>query len=146
MVARATGAGAKGEVVASSEPGAPFASIRGPIDAGLITVNPRAAIEVPPNTWAFVIGHEFAHQVHRFGHREATNSELEFKADVIGAEYAIKAGFDLAAHVAWVLSRPANLSVSHGSNHDRALRLAGHFGVPPEEVRRHLDGYRYARR
>jgi hypothetical protein len=125
----------------ADDPRAPFAGIRGPIDDGEIIINPRAAREVPPNTWAFVIGHEFAHQIHRFGPQGDTNPEKEFTADLIGAEYAVKAGFDLAAHIAWVLAGPNHHPSPHGPPHSRAERLGRHFGISAAAVRQHLCRY-----
>lgn len=141
MVARATGAGPRGRTVVADDPRAPFAGIRGPVEDGEIIINPRAAREVPPNTWAFVVGHEFAHQIHRFEPRIGIDPETEFTADLFGAEYAMQAGFDLAAHIAWVLSRPNHHGGAHGSPHARAERLGRHFGISDAAVRQHL--YRY---
>lgn len=139
MVAKATGKHLQGTVQVANETNAPFASMRGTIQGGEIIINPRAAIEVPPNSWAFVIGHEFAHTIHRFGHRHDTDPDQELRADIIGAEYAMNAGFDLPAHLAWILMRPDGGSASHGSRHDRALHLAAHFGISPEEIRTHVQ-------
>jgi len=139
MVARATGEQIQGTVKVSNDSRAPFASMRGSPEGGDIFINPRAAIEVPPNSWAFVIGHEFAHRVHGFGHRHDTDPEQELRADIIGARYALAAGFDLPAHLAWILMRPDGGSASHGSRHDRALRVAAHFGISPEEIRTHVQ-------
>jgi len=133
MVAKATGQRVSGNIIVSEE--SPLARIRGPLDAGEIQINPRAAATIPPNSWAFIIGHEFAHRTHELGTHGQTNPDLEFEADVIGARYAMDAGFDLAAHIAWTLSRTGNQwSPSHGSLHDRANRLGTHYGIPREAV------------
>ena len=133
MVAKATGQRVSGTIIISEE--SPLARIRGPLDSGEIQINPRAAATIPPNSWAFIIGHEFAHRTHDLGNHGQTNPELEFQADVIGARYAMNAGFDLAAHIAWTLSRTGNQwSPSHGSLHDRAQRLGFQYGIPQQAV------------
>lgn len=133
MVASTTGHPVSGSIVISEE--SPLASIRGPLDGGEILINPRAAATIPPNSWAFIIGHEFAHRSHNLGNHGQTNPELEFEADVVGARYAMDAGFDLAAHIAWTLTHTANgWSPSHGSLHDRAERLGRRYGIPQQAV------------
>ena len=145
MVAKATGQKIHGKIYVSNQPQAPFASVCGPVFEGKIVINPRAAVEVPPNSWAFVIAHEFAHQIYRFGDANRTDPEQEFKADVIGAGFAIQAGFDLAAHVAWVFMRPDGGEATHGSRHGRAFRLAAQFGISRAEIERHMGRYQAAR-
>jgi hypothetical protein len=133
MVAKATGHQVSGSISISDE--SPLARIRGPLDQGEIQINPLAAETIPPNSWAFIIGHEFAHRTHDLGNHGETNPELEFQADVVGARYAMDAGFDLAAHIAWTLSRTGNRwSPSHGSLHDRAERLGHRFDIPQQAV------------
>lgn len=133
MVAKATGHQVSGSIVITED--SPLARIRGPLDSGEILINPRAAATIPPNSWAFIIGHEFAHRTHDLGNHGQTNPELEFQADVVGARYAMDAGFDLAAHIAWTLSRTGNRwSSSHGSLHDRAERLGHRYGIPQQAV------------
>jgi hypothetical protein len=140
MVAKATGQSVSGTIIVSEE--SPLARIRGPLDGGEIQINPRAAVTIPPNSWAFIIGHEFAHRTNDLGSHGQTNPELEFQADLIGARYAMDAGFDLAAHIAWTLSRTGNRwTPSHGSLHDRAERLGQHYGIPWQAVARRLRGY-----
>ena len=133
MVAKATGREAAGNVVVSEA--CPLAAIHGPLEAGEIRVNPRAAATIPPNSWAFIIGHEFAHRTHDIGHMGQTSPEEEFQADVVGARYAIDAGFDLPAHIAWVLAHTRDgWSSSHGSLHDRASQLGARYGIPRDAV------------
>ncbi|MEI8313130.1 MAG: hypothetical protein WCH98_20465 [Verrucomicrobiota bacterium] len=144
MVAKATGRKIRGKIYVSDQLQAPFASVCGPVIEGKIVVNPRAAVEVPPNSWAFVIGHEFAHQIYGFGSRSTTDPEQEFRADKIGAGYAIQAGFDLAAHVAWVLLRPDGGDALHGSRHERAFRLAAQFGITRSGIERHMSRHQAA--
>lgn len=133
MVAKATGQPVSGTITVSEE--SPLARIRGPLDGGEIQINPKAAATIPPNSWAFIIGHEFAHRTHDLGNHGQTNPELEFQADVVGARYAMDAGFDLSAHIAWTLSRTVNQwSPSHGSLHDRANRLGHRYGISRQAV------------
>jgi hypothetical protein len=140
MVAKTTGQRVSGNVVVTEATA--LASIGGPLENGEIRINPRAAATIPPNSWAFIIGHEFAHRTHELGLHGRTNPELEVQADVIGARYAMDAGFDLAAHIAWTLSHTGNRwSPSHGSLHDRAERLGLHYGIPQEAVASRLSRY-----
>lgn len=140
MVAKASGSQAAGSIVVSEA--SPLGSIHGPLEAGEIHINPRAAATIPPNSWAFIIGHEFAHRTHDIGNHGQTSPEEESKADVVGAGYAIKAGFDLSAHIAWTLSRLSdNWSPSHGSLHDRANRLGAYYGIRREAVMANLRRY-----
>jgi hypothetical protein len=62
--------------------------------------------------------------------------EIELWADCIGAEYAIRAGFDLSAHLRWIFSRPDGGSTHHGSMHARALTLSHYIRVPITNMRR----------
>jgi len=141
MVGKATGQRVSGTIVVSEE--SPLARIRGPLDAGEIQINPRAAATIPPNSWAFIIGHEFAHRTHDLGNHGQTNPNLEFQADLIGARYAMDAGFDLPAHIAWMLSRTGNQRTpSHGSLHDRGNRLGRHYRIPREAVLSKQRSYR----
>jgi len=140
MVAKASNSQAAGSIVVSEA--SALASIHGPLEAGEIHINPRAAATIPPNSWAFIIGHEFAHRTHEIGNHGQTSPEEEFRADVVGANYAIKAGFDLPAHIAWTLSRTSdNWSPSHGSLHDRANRLGAYYRIPREAVMANRQQY-----
>ena len=128
MVAKATGRPTSGTITVSDE--SPLARIRGPLDSGEIQINPRAAATIPPNSWAFIIGHEFAHRTHGLSSPNGTDPETEAEADAIGARYAMAAGFDLAAHIDWTLTHFRDgWSPSHGSTHQRAFRLAERFGI-----------------
>ena len=114
------------------------------MDDGVIRVHPRAATQIPPNSWAFIFGHEFAHQTQHFGQFGKTSPELELRADIIGAQYARKAGFDLAAHLGWILSCRNQYSSSHGDWHARAEATARHFGISPTELRLQANRYHLA--
>ncbi len=141
MVARASGERIRGDIVVAHDGSVPFAGIRGPLDGGQVVIHPRAAREVPPNSWAFIIGHEFAHRILDRAGPMWGSPELESQADILGARYAVAAGFDLAAHIAWTLSRPNGGSPTHGALHQRATVLGRNFGIPPEAVRANLRRY-----
>lgn len=144
MVARASGSEVRGRIQLGTDPG-PTCRVRGSADDGTIQVHPKAAQNIPPNSWAFIIGHEFAHQIHRFGPHGGTSPEVELQADIYGAEYARKAGFDLSAHLGWMFSRRNHGSDSHGDWHGRAEATARHFGISPGEIGGHVERYRRTR-
>ncbi|MEO5916414.1 MAG: hypothetical protein ABIS50_19415 [Luteolibacter sp.] len=112
------------------------------MDDCTIYVHPVAATKVPPNTWAFLFGHEFAHFTESLGSHSATNPSNELKADIVGARYAMAAGYRIEAFLGWVLTEPDQQTASHGSLHQRVQAIAAHFGVPQaviqEETRRAL--------
>lgn len=143
MVSRASGGGFRGSIGIGPDPG-PTCRIRGPQDGGEMQVHPVALNRVPPNSWAFIFGHEFAHQTGRYGPHGSTTPELELRADIEGAEFARQAGFDLGAHLGWVFSRPNKGSSSHGSDHDRAEAVARHFGISSGEIDIHVRRYHTA--
>ena len=129
MVAKATGQRTAGSITVTDQ--VAVAGIGGPLDEGELRINPTAAATIPPNSWAFIIGHEFAHRTHGLSSPNGTDPEMEAEADAIGARYAMNAGFDLAAHIDWTLSHLRDgWSPSHGSTHKRALRLAARYGLP----------------
>lgn len=102
-----------------------------------IEVNPQLARTLPPNSWAFILGHEIAHLVDaRARQGYGTNFQsVEWNADLIGAGYAQRGGFDLAAHLGWIFSRPNQGSPNYGSDHERAMHVARHFAVDWGAVR-----------
>lgn len=128
MVAKATGRRTAGSIAVTDQ--VAVAGIGGPLDEGELRINPTAAATIPPNSWAFIIGHEFAHRTHGLSSPEGSNPELEAEADAVGARYAMAAGFDLAAHIDWTLAHVRDgWSPSHGSIHERAYRLAARYGL-----------------
>ena len=144
VVGSASGNTIRGHIVTGPETG-PLCGIRGNMDDGIIRVHPRAARQIPPNSWAFIFGHEFAHQTQHLGPAGGTTPELELHVDIIGAGYARKAGFDLAAHLGWIMSCRNQYSNSHGDWHQRAQATARHFGISPAEVQYQADIYRRMR-
>ncbi|BCU75509.1 hypothetical protein llg_02240 [Luteolibacter sp. LG18] len=128
-VARTSGLYVAGTIHQSYDTNGPLASIQAVSGGERISVNPRAAREVPLNAWAFIFGHEFAHQVYNFGHRGHTDPQQELRADIIGARYAMDAGYELRPYIRWMLSRPSHYTPSHGDLHWRAHELAKHYGV-----------------
>lgn len=117
--------------------GVAVARVTGVALSARIEVNPQLARILLPNTWAFILGHELAHLVHPQAQRESGLDlrTLEWNADLIGASYARRAGFELAAHLGWVFSRPNQGSPEYGSDHERALNIARHLGVEWNAVR-----------
>lgn len=112
----------------------PLVTIRGTLENCTITLHPVAAQKVPPNTWAFLFGHEFAHLVESLGTHSATNPANELKADIAGARYAMAAGYRIEAFLGWVLTEPNKETASHGSLEKRVKAISAHFGVPRNSV------------
>lgn len=132
-VARATGRKINWRLQRGSAQG-PLITIRGTLDDCTITVHPVAARKVPPNTWAFLFGHEFAHLVEELGTHSATNPANELKADIAGARYAMAAGYRIEAFLGWVLTEPDKKTASHGSLEKRVQAISAHFRVPQNTV------------
>lgn len=128
-VAAVAGRRIAGSVETSYTIKGPVASVQATPEGDRITVNPRAAREIPLNAWAFIFGHELAHQVHNFGHRGHTDPAQELRADIIGANYAKKAGYHLVPYLKWMFSRRASVTPTHGDFHERARAMARHFKV-----------------
>lgn len=139
MVAKASGFAVRGKLRIADQQDCPLARIQGSASSGIVTIHPAAAREVPPNSWAFIFGHEFAHQTDSLARSSSgcSNQECERRADIVGAEYAVRGGFDVAAYAAWILSCPESVSQSHGSRHGRAMALIEYFRIPREEVEIH---------
>lgn len=133
QVAQATGRVIDWQLKLGPNPG-PLARISGEMDHCTITIHPVAARKVPPNTWAFIIGHEFAHRVENLGAPTATNPANELKADIAGARYAMASGYRIEAFLGWVLTEPNQSSNSHGSLHKRVYAIATHFKVPQNVI------------
>lgn len=143
-VGRASGSAMRGQIVLGPETG-PLCGIRGSMDNAIIRVHPRGAGQIPPNSWAFIFGHEFAHQTQHIAQHGDTSPALELRADIVGAEYARKAGFDLAAHLGWIMSCRDQYSSSHGDWHARAQATARHFGISPDAILIQTELYRRVR-
>lgn len=134
-VARASGHKIVWRLQPGADPG-PLVRIRGTVNDCTIFVHPLAARKVPPNTWAFLFGHEFAHLTESLGTHSATSPENELKADIFGARYAMAAGYRIEAFLGWVLNEPDQNSDSHGSLHQRVRAIARKFGVPWPTIER----------
>ncbi len=146
-VARATGRKIGWRLQRGSAQG-PLVTIRGTLEDCTITLHPVAAQKVPPNTWAFLFGHEFAHLVENLGTHSATNPANELKADIAGARYAMAAGYRIEAFLGWVLTEPNKETASHGSLEKRVKAISAHFGIPQSTVQaeaRRASNYRAAR-
>lgn len=146
-VARASGRKINWRLQRGSAQG-PLVTIRGSLENCIITLHPVAAQKVPPNTWAFLFGHEFAHLVENLGTHSATTPANELKADIAGARYAMAAGYRIEAFLGWVLTEPDKETNSHGSLEKRVKEISAHFGVPRSAVQaetRRASNYRAAR-
>jgi len=103
QVAKTSGRKIRWRLELGKDPG-PLVTIRGGLDDCSIAIHPVAARTVPPNAWAFIFGHEFAHLVERLGAHSQTNPSDELKADIAGARYAMAAGYRIEAFLGWVLT------------------------------------------
>lgn len=121
----------------------PLAVIRGGLDDCTIAIHPLAARKVPPNTWAFIFGHEFAHLVESVGTHSLTNPSNELKADIAGARYAMAAGYRIEAFLGWVLTERDQASDSHGILRARVQAIAARFGVRQNLIQ--AEAQRYSR-
>ena len=115
--------------------------IRGTLNDCVITIHPVAAKKVPPNTWAYLFGHEFAHLVEELGTHSATSPANELKADIAGARYAMAAGYRLDAFLGWVLTEPNQNTATHGSLHQRVQQIAKRYGISQKAI--DADARRY---
>lgn len=128
-VGKATGRKPRWRLALGKDPG-PLARIIVKSNESTIYLHPVGARTLPPNTWAFIFGHEFAHEVESLGNHAPDNPAIELKADIAGARYAMAAGYRLEAFLGWVLTEPNAQSESHGSLHDRVWAIAAHFHIP----------------
>lgn len=140
-VAKATGRQIHWRLELGPDPG-PLAVLRRGTDDCTISIHPVAARKVPPNTLAFIFGHEYAHWVERQGKHPQANPAGELQADIAGARYAMAAGYRIEAFLGWVLTEPDQSSMSHGSLHERVRSIADHFGIPPTVIQ--AEARRYA--
>jgi hypothetical protein len=141
-VAKATGKEIRWRLALGTDPG-PLATIRGDLNDCTILIHPVAARKLPPNTWAFIFGHEFAHLVENLGNHSQDNPANELKADIAGARYAMAAGYRIESFLGWVLTEPNHQTKSHGSLRDRVQAVAAHFNVPRNAI--HAQSRRYAK-
>ena len=139
-VAKAAGRQINWHLELGPNPG-PLAVLRKGTDDCTISIHPIAARKVPPNTWAFIFGHEYAHWVERQGKHSQSNPADELKADIAGARYAMAAGYRIEAFLGWVLTEPNQSSMSHGSLHERVRSIAAHFGIPQTVIQAEAKRY-----
>ncbi|MEO5716627.1 MAG: hypothetical protein ABIT37_24320 [Luteolibacter sp.] len=142
-VAKASGRKIGWHLSPGKNPG-PLVSIGGGLGNCTIYVHPEAARQVPPNTWAFLFGHEYAHLLEDLGDASVTTPAKELRADIAGARYAMAAGYRLDAFLGWVLTEPDQSSDSHGSLRKRVQAIATHFGIPSSAIQ--AQARRYSRR
>ncbi len=141
-VAKATGRQINWHLALGENPG-PLARVRGNLDNCTIYIHPVAAQKLPPNTWAFIFGHEFAHKVEGLQSHGKASPATELKADIAGARYAMASGYRLEAFLGWILTEPDQHTDSHGSPHERANAIAAHFGIPQRVIQ--AETRRYAK-
>lgn len=147
QVAKTSGSKIRWRLALGKNPG-PLVMIRGDLDDCVITIHPVAARKVPPNTWAFIFGHEFAHLVERLGTHSQTHPSDELKADIEGARYAMAAGYRVEAFLGWALTERDQSSLSHGTLRERVQAIAARYGVRPKAIQeeaRHYSWYRNIR-
>ena len=119
-----------GRIVAHATKSYGFAAIDWRGTFATIYVHPERMLNETLNTWAFVIGHELAH--HILGHRGSHGPPQEFAADILGAEMAIRAGYNVKEYIREIYSNPNSCALSHGCWYDRARNLERRFGYVPE--------------
>lgn len=139
-VAKSTGRKIHWKLKLGPNPG-PLARIRGGMDDCTIYIHPIAARKVPPNTWAFILGHEFAHLVENLGAHGQAKPSNELKADIAGARYAMAAGYRIEAFLGWVLTEPNQSTNSHGVLHNRVRSIAAHFRIPKNVIQAEAKRY-----
>ena len=139
-VAKATGRKIHWRLALGKNPG-PLVSIGGGMNNCTISIHPVAARQVPPNTWAFLFGHEFAHFTENLGPASQTTPAKELKADIAGARHAMAAGYRLESFLGWVLTEPNQSSNSHGSLRQRVQAIAAHFGIPQTAIQAQARRY-----
>lgn len=140
QVAKASNRTSKWQLALGKDPG-PLARIVVKPDQSTIYLHPVAAKVLPPNTWAFIFGHEFAHDIKGLEYRGPDNPDIELQADIAGARYAMAAGYRIEAFLGWVLTEPNTRSESHGSLHDRVWLIAEHFRIPKNVIRAEAKKY-----
>ncbi|MCW1925797.1 hypothetical protein OKA05_24780 [Luteolibacter arcticus] len=139
-VARASGRKIHWRLRHGENPG-PLVRIRGTLADCTIFIHPIAAKKLPANTWAFLFGHEFAHMTEQLGAHTDTNPDVELKADIAGARYAMAAGFRLDSFLGWVLTEPNKETSSHGSLHRRVESIAKRLGIRQNAIRSEAQLY-----
>jgi len=90
-----------------------------------IYIDPTMVNFFSKNDWAFMIGHEFAHLLH--AGEELDSSKLETLCDINGANYAIRAGYNLNSYLVTLERFGDNCSTTHGCMKDRLKNLQHHF-------------------
>jgi len=139
-VAKSTGRKIHWNLTLGENPG-PLVRIAGDLENCTISIHPVAARKVPPNTWAFLFGHEFAHLTENLGPPSQTTPAKELKADIAGARYAMAAGYRLESFLGWVLTEPNQSSNSHGPLRLRVQSIATHFGIPQTTIQEQARRY-----
>lgn len=79
QVAKATGREIHLRLKLGADPG-PLVTISGDLNDCTITLHPVATRKLPPNTWAFIFVHEFAHLVENLEYHTQDNTATELKS------------------------------------------------------------------
>lgn len=90
-----------------------------------IYIDPVMVNYFSTNDWAFMIGHEFSHLLH--ARDDIDSISLEKLCDVNGAEYAMKAGYDLSKYLVTLKKFGDNCPPTHGCMKDRLKNLQNYF-------------------
>jgi hypothetical protein len=100
-------------------------SFRVTTNAIFIYIDPVMVNFFSRNDWAFFIGHEFAHLL--LADSELSGSELEMQCDILGAQYAIEAGYRLGPFVETLRKFGSSGCTTHGCPQQRAENLEAYF-------------------
>ena len=101
-----------------------------------IYAHPEAMDSKSENTWAFIMGHELGH--YALGHMACGKggSQAEMDADIVGAELATRAGYNLTGYLRSLQREPNSCSKSHGCWSDRINNLKQYFGYRTSSAHR----------
>jgi hypothetical protein len=139
MVASASGLPIAGYIEVAKDEDAPLIKMRGPLTNNVLVLNPLAVRGIPPNSWAFIFGHEFALRTRTKSEDPSAMSqaELERRADRVGATFARAAGFDLGAHLAWALGPRRELTDAEQATAAAVMAMAKDFRIPRWRIEMH---------
>lgn len=109
--------------------GRALAQISGPPHSGVLTISREALDNFSANYVAFILGHEFAHQLDPRAQVASNLSvqEQEIYAEISGAEYAACAGFDLDDYLSVLDHGPDRNGFVAGFGLERANAVRAHF-------------------
>lgn len=118
----------RGEIRADAYRASGFAATFGNANYSIIYVDPYKLRTLSPNTWAFIVSHELAHQYLR--HSPLSQSIAnELEADRVGAYWAWQAGYNVNAYLDYMATEPDICTPTHGCWHDRIRNIMAMFGL-----------------